>query len=617
LTFIDGNPDRPVIAGAVANAETANVINSSTNRMGGLGTKGGGAIMFGEEPGKQKLVLSSGSERGAFTLSANSPTNAMIKVDAFNAVTINNTATAANKTSVRTGSESSTIADNSNFIAFSSLMQTLNQSIDVSGTFWDHQTSDNKNPAKPAGIFNKISGAMSLATDAFNKLDTFVTNMVNLKKAAVRPHSNLVSLSASGTGAKHVLKSKKTSNLTIVNFCALLSNVVKAVADVDKVIETDKDTSDYEASKGDYADKDKPSDADKNMKRTADGISDGTALVDALSSLLSDLALGLAMYTFGGPPKGILINNTDSYINVKANHSASLSGYGPAIVESYAASMGDILRHGVTDTNAPIGLIRPDLLPPGTPSYENSKSVLLLGELIRARAHELNLEAKDYFMARSGSRLQLIAGLPPAGVAGLATYEGTYAVIKNLVTAWQEAPDEEAKTAAMFTLLNVSREFLELNFPVPPPEVQDPGIIAKTYGAQSPIFMQTTDPSSIIQLIQGAALRADPNSRSVKLSSTGTTIQEDQNTKIELQQGTKAAMQFNAQTALTLNAQEAKLNSGPSSSLTLTSDSAELKTLNSATLEAGGNKLAVAATGITGTVGGISFKITPVGIQAG
>ncbi|MDR2443069.1 MAG: type VI secretion system tip protein VgrG, partial [Deltaproteobacteria bacterium] len=68
ITFIDGNPDRPVISGAVPNAENISLINSATNTYSGLGTKGGSALLFGDEAGKQKISLTSGSNRAGLTI---------------------------------------------------------------------------------------------------------------------------------------------------------------------------------------------------------------------------------------------------------------------------------------------------------------------------------------------------------------------------------------------------------------------------------------------------------------------------------------------------------------------------------------------------------------------
>lgn len=60
VAFMDGDPDRPFITGAVSNAETQSVDNSATGELSGLYTAGGNGLVFHETDEKQGLNLKAG-----------------------------------------------------------------------------------------------------------------------------------------------------------------------------------------------------------------------------------------------------------------------------------------------------------------------------------------------------------------------------------------------------------------------------------------------------------------------------------------------------------------------------------------------------------------------------
>lgn len=59
LTFIDGNPDRPVIAGSVANPDHPSQITSDTQTMSKLTTSGGNKIHIEDKEGSERILLHS------------------------------------------------------------------------------------------------------------------------------------------------------------------------------------------------------------------------------------------------------------------------------------------------------------------------------------------------------------------------------------------------------------------------------------------------------------------------------------------------------------------------------------------------------------------------------
>ncbi|MBR6467396.1 MAG: hypothetical protein IKT16_04480, partial [Desulfovibrio sp.] len=66
VAFIDGNPDRPVIAGAVANAVSGASENTATAQSTAIRTAGGSGLVFNDKETKQGLHLGTGGHSGLF-----------------------------------------------------------------------------------------------------------------------------------------------------------------------------------------------------------------------------------------------------------------------------------------------------------------------------------------------------------------------------------------------------------------------------------------------------------------------------------------------------------------------------------------------------------------------
>jgi len=62
LTFIDGDPDRPIIAAAVPNPETPSVVNDQSSRKAGFITPGGGSLVADDTAGKEQVTLRQGND---------------------------------------------------------------------------------------------------------------------------------------------------------------------------------------------------------------------------------------------------------------------------------------------------------------------------------------------------------------------------------------------------------------------------------------------------------------------------------------------------------------------------------------------------------------------------
>ena len=84
LTFIDGNPDRPVISGAVADAQTKGLVSGSCQNLGGIGARGGGALIFDEVQSGDNLTLANGTSRAGLTITSDAPATTVIHSDYLN-----------------------------------------------------------------------------------------------------------------------------------------------------------------------------------------------------------------------------------------------------------------------------------------------------------------------------------------------------------------------------------------------------------------------------------------------------------------------------------------------------------------------------------------------------
>jgi len=70
LTFIDGNPDRPVIASAIHNADKRNMVTSSNAQQSVIKTAGNNQIVMGDEQGKEYVSIYSPYKKSSITVGA-------------------------------------------------------------------------------------------------------------------------------------------------------------------------------------------------------------------------------------------------------------------------------------------------------------------------------------------------------------------------------------------------------------------------------------------------------------------------------------------------------------------------------------------------------------------
>ena len=70
LTFIDGDPDRPIISAAVPNIETQNVVNDLCVTNAGFKTAGGNQLAIQDKATQQRISMHAGDKNSSFVLGA-------------------------------------------------------------------------------------------------------------------------------------------------------------------------------------------------------------------------------------------------------------------------------------------------------------------------------------------------------------------------------------------------------------------------------------------------------------------------------------------------------------------------------------------------------------------
>ncbi|MDR1395613.1 MAG: type VI secretion system tip protein VgrG [Deltaproteobacteria bacterium] len=627
LTFIDGNPDRPVIAGAVANAENVSLINSSTSTLSGLGTKGGSALLFHETEGKQKLSLMNGSNRGGLTLNAGSPTSALLHSDEVSILNVNGLVTSANKSVSSAGSELHLVADNDWYSSFAALAMTAKTAANMTGLI-SSDFANTANSGKDEGakeksanvssVTEKVAAAMG-TTDTLFKLWLMYNNLQTLVKSPLKPHSNLVNISTSLTGAKAVLKSRKENKASLITLCSVLNNAVKIASDVYGVAHNEKDYEDYTKSAGEYEGNKKPGGDDVMRKRWTAATSDGTKITEALSLLTAEILLLASIYNFTGPAKGVVIDSSDSYVNIRAHQQAILSGSGPTVIESSWAPLSLLLKNGIVhDRDYPSNLISPDSRSLPVADFSSSKTLLLLGDLIRTRSQELSLQAYEMAVLKSGHSIQLVAGSDLGTRDFLDLLSLNRQMFEGYLLAYQEAATEPLRAAALVTLIEGAVQFYKvLDFQVPTDDSLREGVLLKTRAANSPIYLQT-EKNAPIEIIQNSAVRPGADQvRRISLLTDKTAVQENNNVKLEMT-AQEVKLNFNDTISLNLKAAETKLTGSVAASfISLKSGETVLSNPTKLTLTGSNNSLTIGTEGFAATVGGNAIKIDLTKISVG
>jgi hypothetical protein len=411
IAFVDGNPDRPVITGSVANAETGSIVNSTVPNAAGLGTKGGGSLMFRNDPEKQNVTLSAGSDRGHFILASGSPTTAATYADvASGTYTINNV-TSVFSASNTAGYRYSINANTDGIKLLTSLMTGLRSAAETATA-----AAAVADTYKMSGalLTNNIAAVVDFATAPIQAFANIVAKLRSKTPTDILgvPDPSLVSIVGDDKGASTTWLSK-----TPFNF----SNSVRLLTDFLLLMKPLRDAATVAKPIADYYD---PSEDDKKKqdllsdheKRSAQAVAWTTGINKVACDIFSIITIiqSLRGAVSSLPPKGILINNKDSYVDVLSKTWAGVAaGGGPLFLESNANRASNDMRYSNISpySNTLLKIALKDEATGKFPEDASQASAVLLhGKLVRTFCDQLSLGAKTRVVAKSPG-ITLVTGV--------------------------------------------------------------------------------------------------------------------------------------------------------------------------------------------------------------
>jgi type VI secretion system secreted protein VgrG len=107
LTFVDGDPDRPIISGSVPNPETASPVNTANQTQSMIRTGGGNQFRLEDNAGGQQIHFSSPTEGSIISLGAPNEGNLYMKTDGTSVMKVG-----SDSARTITGNEETTIKKN-------------------------------------------------------------------------------------------------------------------------------------------------------------------------------------------------------------------------------------------------------------------------------------------------------------------------------------------------------------------------------------------------------------------------------------------------------------------------------------------------------------------------
>ncbi|MDR3204517.1 MAG: type VI secretion system tip protein VgrG [Deltaproteobacteria bacterium] len=509
LTFIDGNPDRPVIAAALPNAESVDPIGSKTADMSALATKGGSGLFFHNQGEKQKALLGSGSSRGFVSLISSSPAKMTAQVDAThsaasrlkNMATLIRQSLAGHAHSVVVG-DSTTI---NNFMSTFAMTKSLASSVKsaIQGVGDPQSTGDKYVSNVSANYLEFCDFALGAFYSSFNS--AFLIQSFLSELGPLATNDNLIRLQAGPKGAKALFRSGKASPSGFINVFQLITMLASLGGDVAIDIKANP----LSSKSQNFA-----------LKKINLPVAAAASAVVAIAQIVSFVAATYAMNKAKGDPKGLVIKNLESYLSMRSRNFASLSGDGPVIIESSPSSIGEILNLGARDSLTPLSILSRHSSDNSPQSFDTTKAVLLLSSLVRSLADEINLEASKAFIAKSKGLIEIIVGQDEGKRAAR---EAAQTAINGGYDLYLTKDDSPPRKAAEAAVLNGAIEQYKNYDLAPMVREVTKGILSLVLNLNSKLILQTLTQDSEIKIILGLSSLSAPTEplTMIELSSAG------------------------------------------------------------------------------------------------
>ncbi|MDR3204516.1 MAG: type VI secretion system tip protein VgrG [Deltaproteobacteria bacterium] len=609
LSFIDSNPDRPVIASAVPNAESAGLINNATSNLSGFTTRGGSSLLFDDREQKQKVSLSSGSNRAALHLTTNSPTNLSLHADTINIITMQNLSIFGLFNHIFSPI-SHTIEANANlpflqaFNLISAAEGSSTAANDLSQAITDNPeagTVSGLNKSNASVLASGLTSIFNLSLDSIFTLCNCAATIASLKStpSQFNPHRNLISIMADGNNAKLQLNAKDNG---LSGFMALFSFVTQLGQMASSVGNTARNIGELSNKTKSESDSSNYSPTAIDLKKASYWAASGSNALNVIFQLLLSLPVvkGLASK---GTKKGCSIENKHSYLALKAFHSASLSTHGPIIIESTKANLANLLTLGDFDNLKPLEPIKSESLNENA-DWEKSKTILTSSELIKTLAEEIALYSDNSLIAKSGSLVQILSGPRAEEINQTTLFDTKLTALKAIGNSTNSIPDSPKAPLAQ-----LSREFFQTKGQSYDSEFNQ-GLIYKTQTNGAPLMISTASVQSEISFIQGDSDLNSPKAAALNLSEQGLLARASEKIKLILSAlPAKASIEVNDDCALTIEENSNELKA-PNASLKLDLSSIALKGLTSIELECAQSKLKITPQEITFSLPGKTVTLS-------
>ncbi|MDR2405114.1 MAG: phage baseplate assembly protein V, partial [Deltaproteobacteria bacterium] len=409
VDFMENDPSKPFIVGAVPNGETGNFIHQGSPRAG-ITSKGGGALIFDNTEAKQAVTLGTGSKRGFVGLTAGSPTKALVECDTDYLLCLlqNNIVGFSEMEQVgwhwglcsSSGFMSRAFAA---FAAFKGLAASLTSAA-IRETK-DEKGDDEDEPKLPyANDKTLISRYFSLAYFLLGQFMVCV-DIISQTQGIVEesplsyPHLNLLSLCASEdeTTADYYAKLPEKNYLLKVLLCLLTMIGIGDMASTLTANEADLDGFKQNAdAKHLTEDQKKHTLTAKKISFAQSAIA---SIIGVISTVMTTIETILEMVQ--GPAKGLLIENSDSYLSILAETGLALSARtGPTVLESSEHRVAQMLNKFVYEDLIPSHLVKPDLIDATGKGFQGGSAVVLRSTLVKALADEIVLAASMHLIEK-------------------------------------------------------------------------------------------------------------------------------------------------------------------------------------------------------------------------
>ncbi|MDR2340373.1 MAG: type VI secretion system tip protein VgrG [Deltaproteobacteria bacterium] len=603
LSFLDGNPDRPVIQGAVPNGETGSMVAGGNANQSGIGTKGGSSLIFRDDPETQALTFDCGSQRGTLAISANSPTSTSTQSDTSSSIlSTGDWGLVAFDSSIDTSMEYLLSVDSgiiSTVVTLCSVLmqaaETVDSAIEV-GTDYE----DEDDVPKMLGYTRKVlGGAKHLDVVCLILQKVRAALIVDDNKPFEAPkHDNLLRLGATPNGSSMEVRGKMTKFNYSLHKMIALSMINSCIS-----IGTGVTDARFAIPKGQASDKEKFDDEQvaKEAKRKAKNPNDETAKEewtwkDTAASWASSggssaggAAAGLigVIGTLVGNTKqtqGLLIDNIVSDTLVMAKGAATLSAKGQLVVESSPNRVADLMSHFGYEDKVPEFLIDPDNLEMPrvhlSTDFQSKEGIVLRSPLVRALAEEVVQDARKSVMFRAEKSMRFLTG------------KGN--------TVYHDDPATSLTPYFLKKLDSIRGERVNVDTENP-----ESGILLKTSQSGAHISIQTLKSDSAISLSQAEGQgENNQGGGALILDSKGANLGLKQNPSLSLmrENGPKAILSRTDKCLLTIENGSVILKHSDGNGLSLKNADAILESSENAQIKAGNGYLECSGARITCSV---------------